>query len=268
MLARRERHWADEYLNRVLAATSSGDRGILNSYRYGRALARIGDDESAKRIETFLATQKMRPNVGRSFPFALEEGEVEIQIPGRSLARARVFGSHWSSRSTARLVIGGCSEYPAKPPEQAKEGSESLVDIVADIICDSGVSLTAEDTERVNQRLQAVLEGTQRRISRNRPESDTGKRACQEAALVAHAIAAFLPPTFPGSMALWRIADSVLREESLELPLSCADLATFGGVARDTTPESADELPLWIESRARPIQSGAEEPQTRTTENE
>ena len=58
----RERRWAEEYVDLILAAATGDNQSILKSYRYGRALSKIGDDESAGRIEGFLATKTLRPN--------------------------------------------------------------------------------------------------------------------------------------------------------------------------------------------------------------
>ena len=46
---RRERKWAEIYVNRIMAVTD--DRGIEAIWRYGRALAAVGDDQVLERLE-------------------------------------------------------------------------------------------------------------------------------------------------------------------------------------------------------------------------
>ncbi|NQT15997.1 MAG: hypothetical protein HQ582_24795 [Planctomycetes bacterium] len=60
---RRQRHWANQYLDRVLASCRGDAETILPEYRYGRALTGIGDDDSVRRIESFMATGDVRPHV-------------------------------------------------------------------------------------------------------------------------------------------------------------------------------------------------------------
>ncbi len=60
--ARRERHWAKQYVDSVLLAATGDNQSILKTYRYGRALSKIGDDESGQRIEAFVVTHTLRPN--------------------------------------------------------------------------------------------------------------------------------------------------------------------------------------------------------------
>ena len=45
---------------------------------------------------------------------ALNIERIELRLPGRAPAFARVFGSYWSSGSAARLVLRGDGPYPAK----------------------------------------------------------------------------------------------------------------------------------------------------------
>src|SRR5262249_6679916 len=46
--SRRKRHWSSDYVESALAAAAAGDnQSIMKSYRYGRALCEVGDDESA-----------------------------------------------------------------------------------------------------------------------------------------------------------------------------------------------------------------------------
>ena len=46
---RRERKWAEIYVNRIMAV--GDDRGIEAIWRYGRALAAVGDDQILERLE-------------------------------------------------------------------------------------------------------------------------------------------------------------------------------------------------------------------------
>ncbi len=320
--ARRERRWAEEYVGSILAAAAGDNQSILKSYRYGQALSKIGDDESARRIEAILSTQTLRPNARHwltkvlgeikknwkkvtnkwpepwsheqgtieeldgvivlgngtrvnaklslwchcsgpsdlgewggvaedlegKFPFPFEEEQIEIRVPGRSPARARVFGSHWSSSSTDRLVVRGNSPYPAKPHPQQM----NLVDIVSEIIRETGVNVATEDVEDISRRLQLLLKRAGLSLLSLPPEYDAGLRlklACQEAALVTRAIAESVPPTFLSSVALWRIANSILEGESLALRLSPAELVTFGATARLGDRNTPDDLLFWMMDR-------------------
>ena len=53
---RRNRSWADGYLEHVLAVRNCGNDEVLKAYRYGQALARVGDDNHKRRLEVHLAT--------------------------------------------------------------------------------------------------------------------------------------------------------------------------------------------------------------------
>ncbi len=63
LLDRRQRGWANEYIVRLMSSCVDAEVPVLTEYRYGRALTKIGDDESVAKIEEFLATHEIRPNV-------------------------------------------------------------------------------------------------------------------------------------------------------------------------------------------------------------
>ena len=330
--ARRKRHWSDEYVALVLEAAAGDNRSIVNAYRYGRALSKVGDDESARRIEKFLGNTELRPNVrhwlrriaseirkgwrksrtsGRSHgrtnparwntwmghsswapglaltpdcrcgvvfapaPRTLANG-AELPRPpiaqclfpprrgrwnfkyrdGRSHAAASI-GAHFSSSSTAKLVLSGTSTYPTELPPQRGETEKGAVDTVAEIIRDAGLNATAEDSE-VIRRLQLVLKRAEVSLFSMAPEYDPGLRlklACQETALVTRAIAEILPITFPSSVALWRIANSILESESFVLRLSPRELDTLGEIARLGDRDSPDDLLFWMIDRVERLRS-------------
>jgi hypothetical protein len=60
--ARRQREWANKYVDSIVSAAADDNQSIVDAYRYGRALAKIGDDDSVRRIEAVLPTQAFRPN--------------------------------------------------------------------------------------------------------------------------------------------------------------------------------------------------------------
>jgi hypothetical protein len=342
--ARRKRHWSDEYVALVLEAAAGDNRSIVNAYRYGRALSKVGDDESARRIEKFLGNTDLRPNVrhwlrrvaseirkgwkkvtdkwpepwshepgtvdhldgalvlstgtrvnaklslwcrfrsgpsdlgewggvaeatDRTMPFSVEEREVELQIPGRLIAHARVFGAHLSSSSTAKLVLSGTSAYPTELPQQRMETEKGAVDTVAEIVRDAGLNVTAEDPE-VIRRLQLVLKRAEVSLFSMAPEFDPGlrlKRACQETALVTRAIAEILPTTFLSSVALWRIANSILERELFVLRLSPRELDTLGKIARLGDRDSPDDLLFWMIDRVERLQSDKMVPKAHAASN-
>jgi len=106
--ARRERQWAADYLARVRDVY--GDRGaeVLSVWRYGAALARLGDDAVAQALRDDLATSGLPPHVRywvqqiidgieqrwreitkqwpepwQSWEGAVEEGDGTLIYPGR-----------------------------------------------------------------------------------------------------------------------------------------------------------------------------------------
>jgi hypothetical protein len=60
---RRERHWATLYTNRVLTVRESSE--VLGGWRYGRALARVGDDVTLERLEHRRGNVDLPPAVRR-----------------------------------------------------------------------------------------------------------------------------------------------------------------------------------------------------------
>src|SRR5207244_11180755 len=60
----RERPWAKEYLDRILSVRGFDNDEVLRTYRYGRALARIGDDGDKRRLQEHLANELLPLHVG------------------------------------------------------------------------------------------------------------------------------------------------------------------------------------------------------------
>jgi hypothetical protein len=188
------------------------------------------------------------------FPSHLGGDEIVIQIPGRPPASALVSESKWSGSAGAKLVLHANSPYPAAARDETAEGESSLVDVVAKIIRDTGVGLTQEEAELASKRLQPLLERADMSLFSTHPQYDAGVRmklACQEAALVTRTLAESLPRTFQSSVALWRIANSILEKESLALRLSPAELDRLGELARLGALESPDELLFWMIDRVK-----------------
>lgn len=210
--------------------TGSAEK-LRSGYRYGRALTKIGDDETVRHIEKFLRTEDLPPHirqwleriskgVNQSWKKTTEKwpgpwshahgtieeldgeivfddgtrrsaklslwcryrsgpsehsawggvvepsdgtrlfgrlGRIELQIPGRKKATANICASRGSSFNP-HLTIGGSSPYPEAERLQEKKGEETLVDVVAGIFRDSGIRLRNEDSEKVIQAIQKVLE--------------------------------------------------------------------------------------------------------------
>jgi hypothetical protein len=130
---------------------------------------------------------------------------------------------------------------------------------VAGIIRETGINLTREAAEEASGRLQPLLERADVSLLSTRPEYDAGLRmkiACQEAALVTRTLAESLPPTFQSSVALWRIANLILENESLSLRVSPAELDRLGELARMGELDSPDELLSWMVDRVESERSG------------
>lgn len=60
---RRERLWAEEYLSYVCAVEGQTNEEMLSAWRYGQALAQLGDDKCAEVLRTHLATPSLPPHV-------------------------------------------------------------------------------------------------------------------------------------------------------------------------------------------------------------
>ena len=60
---RRNRLWADAYLDRVLAVREAGNEEVLQNYCYGQALIRTGDDGHQRRLQEHLETTELPPHV-------------------------------------------------------------------------------------------------------------------------------------------------------------------------------------------------------------
>jgi hypothetical protein len=58
---RRDRLWAAKYMQRVLAVTGASNREMLATWRYGRALAQVGDDTVSREIRQH-STQSSLPS--------------------------------------------------------------------------------------------------------------------------------------------------------------------------------------------------------------
>jgi len=60
---RKHRDWAKEYLTRVLAVDGKDNQQILNSWKYGDALARTGDDETLEELDKHIRSATLLPNM-------------------------------------------------------------------------------------------------------------------------------------------------------------------------------------------------------------
>lgn len=58
-----KRSWAQEYLSSILELRIGDKQEMLSVWKYGRALAQIGDDETLARLEEHLTTNRLRPNI-------------------------------------------------------------------------------------------------------------------------------------------------------------------------------------------------------------
>lgn len=115
---RRQRQWADSYLDRVLSTCKDFHTSTLPSYRFARALTKIGDDETVRRIDDFLKEnrtlwpnirhwlKRTRDDIWKNWkkttekwkePWSHEEGKIEV-LNG-DLIRAD------GSRTAARLSL-------------------------------------------------------------------------------------------------------------------------------------------------------------------
>lgn len=323
LVSRRERSWAKNYLDSILSSSPSV---TSESYRYGRALAKLGDDDSIRRIDEFLTRQggNLPPNVrhwlkkiasdirsnwrkktlewpepwshetgtiekltgnlvfkdgkqlkvqlslwcrhrsgpsdlgewggsaedlDRKIPFHLDAcDEVEIRISGRESAMAQVSQSHWAS-TTTKLVLRGTGPYPNKLRPQYLEGGLSLVDLMANIFEDTGITLPDEDAPESARQLQLIIERVDLALLGYLAERDVAirrKLLAQGVAVLARSVAELLPPKISSAVALWRIANAILERESLTLRLSPEELAAFGEIARRGEPDTPDDLLLWI----------------------
>ena len=63
VLERRNRIWADAYLDHVLSVRGPDNEEILQNYRYGQALVRTGDDGHQQRLQEHLETTDLPPHV-------------------------------------------------------------------------------------------------------------------------------------------------------------------------------------------------------------
>jgi hypothetical protein len=61
--SRLERFWAEEYLSRVRDAEGKTNTEILSAWRYGQALAQIGDDSCLRVLRMDLENRSLMPNV-------------------------------------------------------------------------------------------------------------------------------------------------------------------------------------------------------------
>ena len=320
---RRERCWASDYLDRVLAS-SEGDHISAAAYRFARALTKLGDDESIKRIGDFVATRSLSPHVKHWLkkiagdtakrwkkitdkwpePWSHEQGSIEeldgeivlpdgsrldvklslwcrnrigqsdlsswggvaekaempiryglnadrieLSIPGRPPAFARVFGSHWSSNSASRIVLGGDGAYPARPHVGALGIDFAFDHAFSSVIREAGIALESTTAVEASQTLQPIIERANVVLLNLRSETDVDARLkmiCQEGALVTRSLADFLPATFGASVVLWRVANSILEQGGFTLRLSPPDLSGFGQIARTGERESPDELLFWL----------------------
>jgi hypothetical protein len=61
--SRLRREWAELYLDRVLSVASGSNQAVLSAYRFGRALTKLGDDDTRKRLAFHIASNKLSSNV-------------------------------------------------------------------------------------------------------------------------------------------------------------------------------------------------------------
>jgi hypothetical protein len=61
--SRLQREWAELYLDRVLSVASGSNQALLSAYRFGRALTKLGDDDSRRRLAFHIASNKLSSNV-------------------------------------------------------------------------------------------------------------------------------------------------------------------------------------------------------------
>ncbi len=327
LLNRRQRGWANQYTARLVSACGAGNHSVLTEYRYGRALARIGDDACITRLEELLATDALCPNVKHWLekiaketrqnwrkvteawpqPWSTEKGtieeldaeiliqdggphpvrlflwchhrsgpsdlcewggvakfvdgrsrfglalatQLEIRIAGRSPAFATVFGYHFGSHANAQLTFGGKSPYPTATHAERLEGDGSLAEIVAHILQNLQLKLTATGDDDARQRFQAVLERTSLSFEFNLESGTAAKTkiVCQETALVTRAMADLLPAGSDSASALARVASIMFAREGLTLELSADEVEEFATVARSGDADSPDELLFWLMDR-------------------
>lgn len=60
---RRNKELKDNYTEKLLAKCTS-DKGVAKTYKYGRALEKLGDDETIESINSFFTGNVLKPNVG------------------------------------------------------------------------------------------------------------------------------------------------------------------------------------------------------------
>lgn len=323
LVHRRERCWASDYLDRIFASCE-GDDNALPAYRFARALTKLGDDESIKQIEEFVATRSLRPHVKHwlkkttgdikkrwkkvtdkwpepwsheqgsieelngaivlpegkrvdvklslwcrrrtrqsdhiswggvaeeadtPLPFGANTDRIELSLPGRPPAFAKVFGSHWSSSSASRLVLRGDGAYPDRPQGNAVGTGSGLDDIVSSAIREAGIDLESLTLDEASQTLQPIIERANIALLNLHSETDVDARLkwiCQEAALVTRSLADFLPTTFAASVELWRVVNSILEQGGFALRLSPPELSAFGQTARTGERKSPDDLLEWL----------------------
>lgn len=61
--ARRRRNWAKTYLDRILSATGQDNSDVLNLWRYGDALSKVGDDEIRDVLHNYLSKNHLPSNI-------------------------------------------------------------------------------------------------------------------------------------------------------------------------------------------------------------
>jgi len=62
-VGRRERKWAKEYLAQVCGVESNSNKEVLAAWRYGQALARMGDDECVRTLQAHVHARPLPPHV-------------------------------------------------------------------------------------------------------------------------------------------------------------------------------------------------------------
>jgi hypothetical protein len=86
----RRREWSNEYTSQVLHGGTSSD-GILRSWRYGRALASLGDDDSIALLRERIPARELFPNQRWWI------GQIESQLEKQWSERVRAWPGPWRS---------------------------------------------------------------------------------------------------------------------------------------------------------------------------
>ncbi len=145
------RHWAELYTqNIVRAATIASADSICNARKYGHALARFGDDETIRALESFLESSTVEPHIANwivtllkelkkqwkktieSFPepWYHESGQIE-QLIGTVLFGDKEFAAEitlWCRHRTTQSDLGewGCTVVARIPMSETFSTTKSM----------------------------------------------------------------------------------------------------------------------------------------------